>query len=154
MKTKLILIGLALVCFGLIFCVAALLYGQQRLRKYEFHTGADGQIMWQCNRQTGKVKIFTDYAASYVLVRGQYQDYLLNRQTGQTWRYFRNGTNSYPGEGFCPLPRGYPVATANPLNLIPDWATNAAQRNESNTGSWTPPEVLALTNPPSGNPEN
>lgn len=135
MKTKLIIIGLAVVCAGIVFCIAAFHYEQERFWKYEFHTGADGQIMWRCNRQTGEINVFTSFASSYELWRGISHDYLLDKQTGETWRYFRNKTNSYPDEGFSPLPHGYPESVPNPASTnatdLPDFGTNTSDTTPS-----------------------
>ncbi len=134
MKIKHVIIGL-LVCAAVVLCVAISFCEQKRLCKYEFHTGADGQIIWQCNRQTGEIKVFTSYTADYQLFQGKGQDYLLNRQTGETWRYFQNGTNSNPSEGFGPLPHESPVAIQKsaaalpkigdaPVSFVPDASAN------------------------------
>jgi hypothetical protein len=49
---------------------------------YEFHSGSDGQVMWQCNRKTGEIKIFTSYTATYEIWRGG--DYFTTHLTSQT----------------------------------------------------------------------
>jgi hypothetical protein len=98
--------------------------------------------MWQCNRQTGEIKVLTSYTANFELWRGISHDYLLDKQTGQTWRYFQNDTNSEPDEGFSTLPHGNPVSIERPAwandkikNLLdaPEQAdTNSQSKVKSN----------------------
>jgi hypothetical protein len=99
MKTKLFI----LVAAALALC------GCERKPDYEFHSGADGQIMWQCNRKTGEVKLFTSYTSSFEFIHAG-RDFVLNKQNGQIWRYYQNDTNSFPDEGFAPLDYGNPKA--------------------------------------------
>lgn|GEM_PF-4923247 len=91
---------------GVVLC-ALFLY--EHIQKYEFHTGSDGQVMWQCNRRTGETKILTSYTSSFEMWHGIGNDFIFNKQTGQIYRYYKNDTNSVPDEGFCPLDYGNPT---------------------------------------------
>jgi hypothetical protein len=119
-STSSILIGFL---FGFINCAAlATIYfftcPQAPERKYQFNTGADGQIIWQCNLESGEVKTFTSYspASNYELLKGVSRDFLINKQTGQTWRYYQNDSNSIPIEGFNPLPHIVPESISDFLS--------------------------------------
>lgn len=77
---------------------------------YEFHSGAGGQIIWRCNRDTGEISTLTTNitampAAAYEMWRGEFADYLLNKQTGEAWRYYKNKDGK---EGFAYLMEEYP----------------------------------------------
>lgn len=87
---------------------------------FEFHSGSDGQVMWQCNRKTGEVKTFTAYTASFECQHSLSRDFILNRNTGQVWRYYQNDSNSIPDEGFAPLNYGLPVARPKPFIAQPN----------------------------------
>ncbi|MDE2106342.1 MAG: hypothetical protein KGL39_54485 [Patescibacteria group bacterium] len=96
------------------------LCGCERKPDYEFHSGSDGQVLWRCNRKTGEVKIFTSYTDTVQMWRGASRDFIFNKQTGQIWRYYQNGTNSFPDEGFCPLDYGNPRSMESALGFVPD----------------------------------
>lgn len=77
---------------------------------YEFYTGEDGQILWRCNKQTGEILVMTTNVPSFEISHGQFADYLLDKQSGETWRYYRNDnpTNGMPdSEGFSYLHEEY-----------------------------------------------
>ena len=122
---------------------------------YEFHGGADGQIFWRGNRQTGEITVQTtnapvvtsDTKDIYSMWQGKFADYLINKQTGEIWRYYKNtDTNGLPSsEGFTYLMANYPymfrhssVATQKALETRPEWGSVDAQLSDDDSATNAP----------------
>ena len=86
-----------------------LLAGCGKQYTYEFHTGADGKILWRCNRATGEVTIMETNAPATtefdIHNSTDLTPIIFDKASGQAWRYYRNhDTNGQTtAEGFVRL---------------------------------------------------
>lgn len=103
--------------FHVIVCSIGLISTGCDKSNYEFHSAGDGQLIWRCNRLTGEITavrtnlIFAPTSlpspiAAYELHNStDTTPLLINKLTGQTWRFFRNydAKGSLTLEGFILL---------------------------------------------------
>jgi hypothetical protein len=165
----------------LFICLAAFSLVGCDKPKYEFHSSADGQIIWCCNRETGQISVLktntpvdpvlADLSARVDKLENQLSlsqvnldlmrdelvnlkqtspyelheskdttPILLNKDTGETSRYFRNhDTNGQPtDEGFIELEHYHFVPT--PKTFSPD------EVQPPNTNSFSLDEAVGHTN--------
>jgi hypothetical protein len=55
-----------------------------------------------------QIKNQPDKSANFEAWKGTGVDFLLNKKTGEVWRYYKNESNSIPLEGFVPMSIGAP----------------------------------------------